>query len=181
MEDGKIFSFFYLLVRLLVVLLISFILPVLFFVTFIFIEPREVDKINEYIENVVKTTNIVQNISYESAKIGINKNFEFVYDIKDLEFKIKNTSLKFPKITLKLKIFDLIRKRLIISEVNINDLVGYINYNTENVVANDNFHYNKLLKIIHNFISYSHTRSLVFENIKIVDNNFYFFNKDTST
>ncbi|MDR1498776.1 MAG: hypothetical protein LBS34_00620, partial [Rickettsiales bacterium] len=184
----KIFFLFFLLLRLLLALVFALMLPVLFFVIFIFREPREIEPINKHLDDLVRSRSSVEEVSYSNAKISINKNFELVYSVENLSFRINEIHLKFPKINFRLKFVDIIRRKFFINEVEIIDLVGYFGYkdhentdtkNTEN--ENIKLSYTEFSDMVYVFLKYLHNNVLPFNSLKISNNIFYFSNKTTGT
>lgn len=177
-EDKKVFPVAIILFRIIASLFIILLLPVIFFIIFIMKEPREFVSINNYIKN--KSAKIgVKHIDFNSAKLGLNKHFEVVYIVKDLEVSIKDISVKFPTINFKIKLTDLIKHKIVFEEIELNKFVGHFGYeNNENTNNKSSLLYSDVENIIYNTLDYFVDKRLLFKNFTVKNSEFYFFNKD---
>ena len=177
-EDKKVFPVAIILFRIIASLFIILLLPVIFFIIFIMKEPREFVSINNYIKN--KSAEIgVKHIDFNSAKLGLNKHFEVVYIVKDLEVSIKDVSVKFPTINFKIKLTDLIKHKIVFEEIELDKFVGHFGYeNDERRNNKSSLSYSDVEKIVHNTLDYFVNKRVMFKNFTIKNSEFYFFNRD---
>lgn len=183
-EDKKIFSLFFILIKISISLLITLILPILFLMIFIFKEPREIKPLNQYLDSKIKGTNVIKNFNYKKAKISINKSFDLIYSIEDVEFTFNKVYLKFPKIKIKLKFINLIKKKNFINEIKIIDMITYLGYDSINLKekkADVNLTFEEIEEIIQNILNYFYDEKIFFNKLIIENNTLYFFNKELKT
>ncbi len=186
-EDRKVFSLLFILIKIFLSLLITLLLPILFLAIFIFKEPREINSLNQYINTKISNTKNVENFKFEKANLSLNKHFDIVYSVKDLDFKVKGIYLNFPKIDFRIKIWDLIFGKFFLSNVAIEDVTTYLgydglenNFSKDKKISNVNLKYEEITNIFDGFIDYFNENNILFfNNLTIKNSSLYFFNKDT--
>ena len=179
-EDKKTFPVAIILFRIIASLFVILLLPLIFFIIFIAKEPREITSINTYIKNEIIKQGI-DYINYSSAKMSFNKHFEVVYIVQDLDFAINNVFLKLPIVNFKIKLIDLIKNKVLLNEVELNNFVGHCGYeNKNNEEHKRSLTYEEIESVIHNTLDYFINNRLIFKKFSIKDSIFYFFNKDIS-
>ena len=175
-ENRKKFSIVRTIIKAIFSLCVITILPILFFIIFIFKEPREIKPINDYIVSELKNYNI--SINYATAKITIDKKFRIVYQVKDLKLILSNNlAFSIPNTTFKIKFTDLIKKKVFFSNININGLIMYFIYD-ENKISNNTLSYDDIKDILYSFIQGIHDGMSFFNKININNSNLFFSNKN---
>ena len=127
-ENRKKFSVLRTIIKAIFSLFTIVLLPILFFVIFISIEPREILDINDYIIKKIKQNEKVKKISYSSAKITIDKHFRIVYIVNNLDLALEDLRLKLPRASFKIDVLNIIKRKVFFNEININNLISYLDY-----------------------------------------------------
>ncbi len=186
-EDKKVFSLLFIFIKIFLSLLITLLLPILFLAIFIFKEPREIGSLNQYVATKMGSIKNIDDFKFEKASLSLNKNFDIIYSVKDLDFKIKGIYLNFPKIDFKIKIWDLILGKFFLNNIAIEDVTTYLGYDglennlsKEKKVSKVNLNYEEITNIFDDFTDYFNENNILFFNkLDIKNSTLYFFNKDT--
>ena len=183
-ESRKKLSLLFIVVKAVLSLFIISLLPVIFFIIFIFKEPREIQPINDYIITKVQEQGI--GATYSSAKITINRRFRVIYKIENLRLKFENgLNLTLPSVVFRIKISDILRKRVFFDDIVIDSLTSSFGYE-EDILETDTenstiFSYNDIKKTLYNIIDNLHNKIFIFDDLYINNSIFYFYNNKTKS
>ncbi len=177
-ENRKKFSILRTIIKAIFSLFIIVLLPILFFIIFISIEPREIIDINDYIIKKIKQNEKVKKISFSSAKITIDKHFRIVYIINNLDFALEDLRLKLPQASFKIDILNIIKRRVFFNEININNLIGYLDYEEKN--DKETMSYLEAKQYIYKILDKLYNNTIIFNNLSLNNSNFYFKNIKTN-
>ena len=178
-ENRKKFSILRTIIKAIFSLFIIVLLPIIFFVIFIFVKPREILEFNNYIVEKITESKAIKKLSYESAKITIDKNFKLVYIVDNLDIDLNDLQLKFPKIFFKMNILDIIKKKVFFDNITITNLVSYLNYEEKD--NKENISYDEIKQKISKIIDKLYNNTIIFNDLSINSSNFYFKNKKTNS
>lgn len=134
-QKSKIKLIFFILNKFLLSLFVVIFIPIVVFLIFIAIEPKEISTINDYLES--KLNNIAElkdfsNIDFKHAKISCDSSLNIKYEIENLKFNDENINVNFNKIILKFNFFKLLQKRLFINEILLDKFDVKFKQNKEN-------------------------------------------------
>lgn len=180
-EKNKVFSLFFIIIKVLLSVFVATLLPIIFFYTFLLKEPREIEVINNYFDTRIKESGFLKEYNYNSAKIEITRDFKFAYHIYDFKLKFKDNFLFFPEIVLRFKISELLRNKFVLDELKIKNLISYIGYNSSNILedSHDKFvSISEFRKIIYEIVKYLHRENRFVRSIGLKNSSLYLFNKN---
>lgn len=181
-EKNKVFSLFFIIIKVILSILVAATLPVIFFFIFLLKEPREIEVINNYVDTKIKESGFLREYSYNIAKIEVTRDFRFAYHIYDFELKFEDNFLFFPEIVLHFRIGELLRKKFIIDRLKIKNLVSYIGYNNLLNISEDNqkklISVTEFKKILYEIVKYLHRRNRFIRSIGLKNSSLYLLNKN---
>ena len=177
-ENRKKFSVLRTIIKAIFSLFTIVLLPILFFVIFISIEPREILDINDYIVKKIKQNEKVKKISYSSAKITIDKHFRIVYIVNNLDLALEDLRLKLPRASFKIDVLNIIKRKVFFNEININNLISYLDYEEKN--DKEAMSYLEAKQYIYKILDKFYNNTIIFNNLSINNSNFYFKNIKTN-
>ena len=91
-KNKKIILLFFILTKVLISLSLTVILPVIVFFLFISIKPQEISVINEYIKAKAIKNNYIDDFSFDSGKLFLDKYFNIGYKVQNLKINKSNTN-----------------------------------------------------------------------------------------
>lgn len=180
-KNKKIILLFFILTKVLLSLSLTVILPIVVFFLFISIKPQEISVINEYIKTEIKKNEHIEDFSFASGEIFLDKHFNIGYKIKNLKIGINNNKLLIlPDISIKINIFDIIRNNRYINEIELNKLYYEFEKDNHSIQTKKEKNY---LEIIRNVITYVYKNNVAINLITInnskilLEKNPFFINK----
>ena len=178
-----LFSYFFILLKLIMAIVIAMLIPLSFLVVLLIKEPQEIEILNKFIDNKITETGLISNYKYNSAKIGIDKRLRITYNIYNLEFDYEDNFVMFPKIGFKFKIKDLIKKLFILDEIKINKLIAYVGYNQLEKQEENNLIINidEVQAKIYEIIRYLHRENKIINSLSIGNSSLYIFDKNNGS
>ena len=92
-KNKKIILLFFILTKVLISLSLTVILPIIVFFLFISIKPQEISAINEYIKAEAIKNNYIDDFSFDSGKLFLDKHFNIGYKVQNLKINISKDKL----------------------------------------------------------------------------------------
>ncbi|MDR2077969.1 MAG: DUF3971 domain-containing protein [Rickettsiales bacterium] len=174
----KTLSLFAILLKAAFSFLVAVGVPLIFFVFFLFKEPRSIEVINKYIDNGIRNAGFGYGYKYENTKISL-ESINLIYNINNLGVTFGDNFLLFPKINLKIRVLNLLRGRFIIEELNIGKLSSHINLNNSNFseVHGSIFSSDYISKLLYKVIAYLHMDGNIIKSLRF-DNSILYFSDD---
>lgn len=149
-------------------------LPIFAFLFFIFVEPREIPKLNTYLINLVNNLDSVKKLSIDKARLSLDSKLRLNYTIENAIINFENnTYLKIPSITVTSNLFNIAFKKHIINSIILKHI--YIdtksnNFTTsEKTIKNNNF-----LKSIYDTADFINKKNIPIKSIIIKDSKIKF-------
>lgn len=149
-------------------------LPIFAFLFFIFVEPREIPKLNTYLINLVNNLDSVKKLSIDKARLSLDSKLRLNYTIENAVINFENnTYLKIPSITVTSNLFNIAFKKHIINSIILKHI--YIdtksnNFTTsEKTIKNNNF-----LKSIYDTADFINKKNIPIKSIIIKDSKIKF-------
>ena len=180
-KNKKIILLFFILTKVLISLSLTVILPVIVFFLFISIKPQEISVINEYIKAEAIKNNYIDDFSFDSGKLFLDKYFNIGYKVQNLKINISKDKLVIlPDISIKVNIFDIIRNNRYINEIELNKLYYEFEKNNNNTEIETEKDYLQTVKNIINYIYKNNVaiNLITINNSKILlEKNVIFVNK----
>lgn len=176
-EYEKDFSKIAILIRVAMSLFIILLLPLVFFIIFITIEPREIEPINNYLIKQINKLEI-QNLKYDSAKMSFNRHLEIVYIVSNIQFNKNNNIINLPNIILKIKLIDILFKNIIINKIELNNFSSYF-INDGNKTEKSQLNIKDIQTFATKLIDYLNNKKLIFKKLQLKDSIFYVFDNNT--
>lgn len=166
-EEKKFFSLFFVILKIVFSLFLTIVLPIIVFIIFIFLKPREIEKLNDFILTELHKIDAIEQVSFKNGKIFIDEYFDFVYTADDLNLKTKdNYSLNLPKISLKISLINFFINKKIINQIELNNL--YFKYdnidNFKEIVDN-----NTTLLGVKKVINYIYKKNIPIKSFSLND------------
>lgn len=180
-KNKKIILLFFILTKVLISLSLTVILPIIVFFLFISIKPQEISAINEYIKTEAVKNNYIDDFSFDSGKLFLDKHFNIGYKVQNLKINISKDKLVIlPDISIKVNIFDIIRNNRYINEIELNKLYYEFEKSDNNTEIETEKDYLQTVKNIINYIYKNNVaiNLITVNNSKILlEKNIIFVNK----
>ena len=180
-ENKKIILLFFILTKVLISLSLTVILPIIVFFLFISIKPQEISVINEYIKAEAIKNNYIDDFSFDSGKLFLDKYFNIGYKVQNLKINISKDKLVIlPDISIKVNIFDIIRNNRYINEIELNKLYYEFEKGDNNTEIETEKDYLQTVKNVINYIYNNNVaiNLITVNNSKILlEKNIIFVNK----
>lgn len=149
-------------------------LPIFAFLFFIFIEPREIPKLNTYLTNLVNNLNSVKKLSINKARLSLDSKLRLNYTIENAVINFENnTYLKIPSITVTSNLFNIAFKKHIINSIILKQI--YIDTKSNNFTTNEKtIKNNNFLKSIYDTADFINKKNIPIKSIIIKDSKIKF-------
>jgi hypothetical protein len=133
--------------------------------------------VNRYIDNEIRGIGFEENYDYKNAKISLD-GLNLVYDVENLRIKVNDNFLFFPEVKLKIRVINLLRRRFRIEELNIGQVVSYIDLDSQDFlkIYEKTFSSDHVSELIHRAIMYLHSSGHILKSLKFDSSVIYFSN-----
>lgn len=136
-EDRKVFSVFFLSIKVFFSAVFVILLPIFLFLVYIFIEPREIQGLNIFLKEKINDIQYIEKFEFKDGKVFLDSKLNFGFIIDDLKIKSHNEfELKLPAITIKMSLAKLIFKKIKIDSIIVENLKIKLNDNVEKTKNN---------------------------------------------
>ncbi len=155
-------------------------LTVFAFLFFIFIEPREIAKLNTYLINLANNLDSIKELNIDRAKLSLDSKLRLNYTVENavIDFE-NNTYLKIPSVSITSNLFNIIFKKRIINSIILKHI--YIDTKSNNFTTNEKTTKNNtFLKSIYNTTDFINKKNIPIKSIIVKDSKIKFDDTDNN-
>lgn len=177
------------LLSLLLKFCISFILitviPVIIFIFFIKVQPREVKSINNYLDKKIESLHIVKNVKYDNAVLTSSKLFSIDYVLNNVVINDDNFNISVPKVVFSIDITNLLKLKYLFTNIKIYELDGTVNvYNMLNnnstndtKTTNNNINVESILNYVQDYTKILN-KQIILKSVEIEKSKLIVYDRD---
>ena len=180
LRKNRFFSLVVFVLKFLFSIFFVLLLPIFAFLFFIFVEPREIPKLNTYLINSVNNLESVRELSIDKARFSLDSKLRLNYTVENVIINFENnTYLKIPSITATSNLFNIIFKKHIINSIILKQI--YIDTKSNNFTTSEKTTKNNtFLKSIYDTADFINKKNIPIKSIIIKDSKIKFDDTDSN-